>query len=133
MQLKDIYELLELFFKDGFTVDNLCQITGVSSDLICRCINHESITHDETVSLGKVLSFLGMLYMVDTAENSYLKESVSALEHFYHISRDVIANYLGLSRIEFECFLENPKDYPDGYNLLIKLMHFKAVLLQRME
>ncbi len=133
MQVKDINELLERFFADGFSVDNLHQITGVSDELIRRSIEHDNITHEEAVILGKVMSFLGLLYMVDVEDDSYLKETVSALEQYFHIPKYVISNYLGISPEEFECFLENPKDYPNGYKILIKLMHFKTVLLQRIE
>mgnify|MGYP003301903303 CR=1 FL=1 len=133
MQLKDINELLECFITDGFSIDNLCQMTGVSSELIRRFINHDNITHEETIVLGKVVSFLGLLYMVDVEDNSYLKESVSALMQFFHIPNNAISNYLGISSTEFECFLENPKEHPDGYKILIKLMHLKTVLLQGIE
>ena len=80
MQHKDIYDLMNLFFADGFTIENLCEITGVSSELIGRCVNRNNITHEEALTLGKVVTFLSLLYMVDTEEGAYLKESISALE-----------------------------------------------------
>lgn len=133
MQLKDIYELLNYFLKDGFSIDILSQVTGVSNELIERCIKHDNISNEETVILGKVVSFLGMLYMVDVDDRSYLKESISALEQFYHISQNAIASYCGMSSTELEKFLENPETYPNGYKILVKLMHLRTVLLQRME
>ncbi len=132
MQAKDIYSLLEQFLNDGFTTVNLSQITGVPSDLIDKCCQKKELLHEETLELGsKVLSFLSLLYMVDTEDNMYLKDSVSALECFYHLSREAIANYMGMNLSEFECFLDDPQTYPDGHKLSIKLMHFKTVLLQR--
>ena len=133
MQSRDIYELLKRFFADGFTIENLCKITGISSELISRCIDGGNITQEETQILGRVVAFLGLLYMVNTKENSYLKESVSSLECFYQIPHEAIANYLDISNIELDAFLENPKDYPNGHDILLRLMHFKAVLLQKVE
>lgn len=133
MQLKDIYELLNYFLKDGFSIDNLSQVTGVSKDLIERCIKHDNISNEEIVILGKVVSFLGMLYMVDVDDSSYLKESLSALEQFYHIPKNAIASYCGISSTELEKFLENPETHPNGYKISVKLMHLRTVLLQRMD
>jgi len=80
MQAKDIYSLLEQFLNDGFTTVNLSQITGVPSDLIDKCCQKKELLHEETLELGsKVLSFLSLLYMVDTEDNMYLKDSVSAI------------------------------------------------------
>ena len=133
MQHKDIYDLMNLFFADGFTIENLCEITGVSCELIGRCINRNKITHEEALTLGKVVTFLSLLYMVDTEEDAYLKESISAFEHIYNIPHNAIANYLGISSMELDCLLDNPKDYPEKHKLLLKLMHFKAVVMQRIE
>ena len=133
MQQKDIYDLMNLFFADGFTIENLCEITDVSSELIERCINRDNITHEEALTLGKVVTFLSLLYMVDTEEGAYLKESISALEHIYNIPHNAIANYLGVSSMELDCLLDNPNDYPDKHKLLLKIMHFKTVVLQRIE
>ena len=99
-------------------------------------IRHEIriiITHEETLTIGKVVTFLSLLYMVDTEESAYMKESISALEHIYNIPYNAIAKYLGVSSMELDCFLDNPKDYPNKHKLLLKLMHFKAVVLQRIE
>lgn len=40
------------------------QIIGVSDELIRRSMEHDNITHKETVTFGKVMSFLELLYMV---------------------------------------------------------------------
>ena len=133
MQHKDIYDLMNLFFTDGFTIENLCKITSVSSELIERCINRNNITHEEALTLGKVITFLSLLYMVDTEEGAYLKESISALEYTYNIPHNAIANYFGVSSMELDCLLDNPNDYPDKHKLLLKIMHFKTVVLQRIE
>lgn len=133
MQHKDIYDLMNLFFTDGFTIENLCKITSVSSELIERCINRNNLTHEEVLTLGKVVTFLSLLYMVDTEEGAYLKESISALEYTYNIPHNAIANYFGVSSMELDCLLDNPNDYPDKHKLLLKIMHFKTVVLQRIE
>ena len=133
MQHKDIYDLMNLFFADGFTIENLSEITSVSSELIERCINRNNLTHEEVLTLGKVVTFLSLLYMVDTEEGAYLKESISALEYTYNIPHNAIANYLGVSSMELDDLLGNPKDYPEKHKLLLKLMHFKAVVMQRIE
>lgn len=131
MKSKDIYELLEQFQNDGFSLDSLAVITKVPVSLITRCANRERITHEETLLLETVLSFLGLMYMVDTADVSYLRESYSALEHFYHIPQQAVANYLGITLPEFQQFLDAPESLPNGQELLIKFTHFKAIILQR--
>lgn len=73
------------------------------------------------------------MYMVDTEEGAYLKENISALEHIYNIPHNAIAKYLGISSMELDCLLDNPKDYSEKHKLLLKLMHFKAVVMQRIE
>ena len=133
MQHKDIYDLMNLFFADGFTIENLCEIISVSRELIEQCINRNNLTHEEVLALGKVVTFLSLLYMVDTEECTYLKESISALEYTYNIPHNAIANYLGVSSMELDDLLDNPKDYPEKHKLLLKLMHFKAVVMQRIE
>lgn len=131
MQSKNIYELLEQFQSDGFSLDSLAAITNVPAALIARCANREKITHEETMLLGNVLSFLGLMYMVDTADATYLRESYSALEHFYHIPQQAVASYLGISSSEFQQFLDAPESLPNSQKLLMKFTHLKTIILQR--
>ena len=130
MQMRDIHSLLEQAFSDGFTIDFINKVTGVPANLIRRCYDRETMTQDEIRSVSQVLDFLALLYMTDTTDVSYLKDSVEALEQHFGFSHTAIAKYLGMSKPDFDTFLENPKDHPDGYNLSIKLIHFRSVLLQ---
>ena len=130
MQMRDIQSLLEQAFSDGFTVDFINRATGVSADLIRRCYDGEAMTQGEIRSISRVLDFLALLYMTDTNDVAYLKDSVEALEQHFGFSHTAIAKYLGMSETAFDTFLENPAGYPDGYNLSIKLIHFRSVLLQ---
>lgn len=129
MKSQNIYELIEQFQSDGFTIDNLSSITGVSSELINRCASRDRLTHDDTIVLGKVLSFLGSLYMVDTNNALYLKDGIDALEQSYKLPRHAIASYLGLKTDEFEKFLELPENYPNSNKLLLRLMHLSKIIL----
>ena len=131
MENKNIYELLEQFQSDGFSLDSLALITNVPAALITRCANREKMSHEETMLIGNVLSFLGLMYMVDTADASYLRESYSVLEHFYHIPRQAVANYLGLTLPEFQQFLDAPESLPNSQKLLMKFSHLKTIILQR--
>lgn len=131
MKSKDIYELLEQFQNDGFSLDSLASITNVPVALISQCARKEKLTHEETIILGDVLSFLGQMYMVDTNDAAYLHESYAALEHFYHIQPQAVANYLGITLPEFQQFLDAPESLHNGHKLLIKFTHFKTIILQR--
>lgn len=131
MENKNINELLEQFQRDGFSLDSLALITNVPAALITRCANREKMSHEETMLIENVLSFLGLMYMVDTADASYLRESYSALEHFYHIPRQAVANYLGLTLPEFQQFLYAPESLPNSQKLLVKFCHLKTIILQR--
>ena len=130
IQIRDIHSLLEQTFSEGFTTDFLSKATGVSADLILRCYNGEAMSQDEIRSISRVLDFLAMLYMTNTNDICYLKDSVEALEQHYGFSHTAIANYLGMDEGDFDIFLEHPAAYPDGYKLSMKVMHFRSVLLQ---
>ena len=130
MQMRDIHSLLEQAFSDGFTVDFINKATGVPADLIWRCYDGEAMTQGEIRSVSQVLDFLALLYMTDTTDISYLKDSVEALEQRFGFSHTAIANYLDMSEPDFVIFLENPKGHPDSYDISMKLIHFRSVLLQ---
>jgi len=131
MQSKDIYELLDAFQNDGFSLESLSAITGVPVSLIVQCANRETFTHEETLLLGKVLSFLGLMYMVDTEDPAYLRESFGAMKHFYNLPQQAVASYLGISSSEFQQFLDAPESLPDSQKLLMKFTHLKTIILQR--
>ena len=130
MQMRDIHSLLEQAFSDGFTVDFINKATGVPADLIRRCYNSEAMTPGEIRSISQVLNFLSLLYMTDTTDVSYLKDSVEALEQHFGFSHNAVAKYLGMSEPDFDTFLKNPTEYPGSYDISMKLMHFRSVLLQ---
>ena len=130
MQMRDIHSLLEQAFSDGFTNDFINKATGVPADLIQRCYGGEAMTRDEIRSVSQVLDFLALLYMTDTTDVSYLKDSVKALEQHFGFTHTAIAKYLGMSEKDFDTFLKNPTEYPGGYDISMKLMHFRSVLLQ---
>mgnify|MGYP003302860765 CR=1 FL=1 len=130
MQMRDIHSLLEQAFSDGFTNDFINKATGVPADLIQRCYGGEAMTRDEIRSVSQVLDFLALLYMTDTTDVSYLKDSVKALEQHFGFTHTAIAKYLGMSEKDFDTFLKNPTAYPGGYDISMKLMHFRSVLLQ---
>lgn len=133
MNVKDIHVLMEQFFSDGFTADNLSKITGVSSKIIMRCTNAETLSQREIMDMGTVLDLLGFLYMTDTNNLHYLKDCVASLEQYFSLPHIAIANYLGLNEPELDRFLESPESYNNGYKLSMKLMHLRTVLLQRWE
>ncbi len=130
MQMRDIHSLLDQAFSDGFTVDFIYKATGVPADLIRRCYDSEAMSQGEIRSISQVLNFLALLYMTDTNDVAYLKDSVEALEQHFGFPHTAIASYLDMSEPDFDTFLGNPKDYPDGYDISMKLMHFRSVLLQ---
>lgn len=133
MENKNIYSLLEQFFSDGFTADCLSRITNVSKNTIVRCYDGEKLSQNESEELVHVINLLGMLYMCDTTDTYYLKEAVVSLEQYYNLPHIAIANYLGFSENEFDSFLRNPKGCSNSYDLSIKLMHLRFVLLQKQE
>lgn len=133
MDAKNIYELLDKFQSDGFTLESLSCITGVPSELITRCADRDKLTHEETMALSKVLNRLGLLYMVDVECDAYLQDTVASLEHFYKLPRYAIASYLGIDLAEFEQLLAAPEKHPKGLALTTKLLHFRNILMQRME
>lgn len=130
MQMRDIHSLLEQAFSNGFTVDFINKATSVPADLIRCCYGGEAMTQGEIRSVSRVLDFLALLYMTDTTDVAYLKDSVEALEQHFGFSHTAMAKYLCMSEPDFNTFLEDPKGHSDGYDISMKLMHFRTVLLK---
>ena len=122
---------MQQFFSDGFTAENLSKITGVSADLISRCAHGETLSHNEIMDMGIVLDSLCSLYMVDTGNPGYLKECITVLEQYFNLPHIAIANYLELTELTLNSFLNNPVSYENGYELSLKLMHLRTIFMQR--
>ena len=60
----DLHYLLEKAFSDGFTIDNLSNVTGVSIDLINR-VDDKKLTQEDIIQLHSLLSFLSLLHLND--------------------------------------------------------------------
>ncbi len=131
MVVRDIYSLLEQYLADGFTFESMSKVSNVSVDIIERCYRKEKLTEEEILKSSKVLDVLGQLYMCETDSEIYLKDVVEALEMYFVLSHKAIASYMGLSVAEFNRFLDKPSEYPDGFELSVKLLHLRNVLLQR--
>ena len=60
----DLHYLLEKAFSDGFTNDNLSNVTGVSIDLINR-VDEKKLTQEDIKQLNSLLCFLSQIYLED--------------------------------------------------------------------
>lgn len=132
MNVKNIYTLLEQFFSDGFTVENLSKITNVPSHTIKRCTNGETLSQSEIADMGKVLALLCSLYMVDTTDCHYLKDCVASLEQHFDLPHVAVAKHLGFTELELDRFLESPTSYINGYEVSMRIMHLRTMLLQKL-
>ncbi|GAA0802114.1 hypothetical protein GCM10008910_33070 [Faecalicatena orotica] len=126
----DIWSLLEQFYSDGFTVETLSKTTGISAELLERCRKKETLNRDDLQELTYVLAFLSELYMQDTTSINYLKDLVAMLTWYFMISKEAIANYLHLTKEEFETFLADPRNYPNCYDLSMNLMLLYVTLVR---
>lgn len=97
MQDTDIWNLIERYIDNGFSLKCLSMITDVSIDVIERCYNKENLSQNEISEINAVLWFLGQLYCCDTENQMYLQNIVSALCYYFEVSKYAIARYLGIS------------------------------------
>lgn len=124
MQVRDIWSMLEQFLSEGFSLECLSKVTDTSIDVINRCYNREKLSQNDMNALREVLWFLTKLYCCNTEENEpYLQDVVSVLCDFLEVSRTAIAKHLGISEDQLNCFLNKPEEYPNGFNITIKLLH----------
>lgn len=130
MQIRNIWSLLDQYKADGFSLKCLSKVTDTSIDVIERCYNKEELNQDDVKELNTVLWFLGQLYCCDTNNKLYLHEIVLALCYYFEVSRIAVAKYLGIIEDQLSCFLDDPANYPNGYNLSIKLLHLFNTFLR---
>lgn len=126
----DIWSLLEQFYSDGFTDETLSKAAGVPAELLEKCRKKETLTREEYQELTYVLAFLSELYMEDTTNINYLKDLAAMLTWYFMVSNKAIANYLHLTEAEFETFLADPRNYPNGYDLSMNLMLLYVTLVR---
>ena len=91
----DLHYLLEKAFSDGFTIDNLSNVTGVSIDLINR-VDDKKLTQEDIKQLNSLLYFLSQIYLEDVANGKNLKDIVHILVSHFGLAYDTIAHYLEL-------------------------------------
>lgn len=118
----DLHYLLEKAFSDGFTIDNLSNVTGVSIDLINR-VDDKKLTQEDIKQLNSLLYFLSQIYLEDVANGKNLKDIVHILVSHFDLAYDTIAHYLELKTSELDEFLSKPEKYRNTYNLSLKLMN----------
>ena len=106
----DLHYLLEKAFSDGFTIDNLSNVTGV-------------LTQEDIKQLNSLLYFLSQIYLEDVANGKNLKDIVHILVSHFGLAYDTIAHYLELKTSELDEFLSKPEKYRNTYNLSLKLMN----------
>ena len=118
----DLHYLLEKAFSDGFTIDNLSNVTGVSIDLINR-VDDKKLTQEDIKQLNSLLYYLSQIYLEDVANGKNLKDIVHILVSHFGLAYDTIAHYLELKTSELDEFLSKPEKYRNTYNLSLKLMN----------
>lgn len=112
----DLHYLLEKAFSDGFTNDNLSNVTGVSIDLINR-VDEKKLTQEDIKQLNSLLCFLSQIYLEDVENGKNLKDIVHVLVSHFGLAYDTIAHYLELKTSELDEFLSKPEKYRNTYNL----------------
>lgn len=133
MVVKDIQNLLDKFFADGFTMDCLCKATNVPPDLIRKAYDKEKLDMDEIMALNPVLYFLTQLYLCDTSTKAYLEDVSTVMCEYYKMPMNAVSNYLGLDEAQYQAFLNDPEKYSNGYNLTVRLLHLFISLVREKE
>ena len=118
----DLRTLLQKAFSDGFTVENLSNVTGVPINLINR-VDDKNLSQEDIKTLQLLLYFLSQIYLEDITDGKNLESVVSALVSCYGLTCNTIAHYLDLTTSELNEFLAQPDKYSNSYNISLKLMN----------
>ena len=108
-------------FSDGFTNDNLSNVTGVYIDLINR-VDEKKLTQEDIKQLNSLLCFLSQIYLEDVENGKNLKDIVHVLVSHFGLAYDTIAHYLELKTSELDEFLSKPEKYRNTYNLSLNFI-----------
>lgn len=130
MRIVDLKTLVENAYSDGFSGRMLENLTGVPETLIHRYIDGDILSEKEIRSLSPLQYVLEQLYLVNVENGTNLKGIVEGLEIFFAIPKHITASYIGVTENQLDDFIENPKDYDNGYNLSLKLMHLFTTLVR---
>ena len=118
-EIFDLWELLEKYFDDGFTLDSLNLILGTDIGDVSDC----SVEDQE-----RILEFLSFLYAQKVNQDDYLLNIVDSLDKMFHIIKESIAKYVGLSLNELDVLIKNPAEHADKLEVVFQLINlFNAI------
>ena len=115
----DLGELLERYFEDGFTLDSLNLILETNIDDVSDCSVEDQV---------RIFEFLSFLYVQKISQDDYLLSIVDSLDEMFHITKESIAKYVGLSLNELDELIKNPTKHTDKLEAAFRLMNLFNVV-----
>lgn len=125
IEIIDHRQLLNKYIEQGFSLEALSKVTGISTDALGK-FSTQSISAVNDLSENDLIYlhvFLTQLYCVSPQDSEYLCSLVDGLVEYFHISRNAVANYIGLPVEELDKFLVSPEKFDDGEKYTTRIMH----------
>lgn len=131
MIVRNLQDLLDQFFLEGFTMECLSKSTGISVDLIENFCRRNGKTSEDNEVAKSILYVLGELYLNNVEQKTYLADIVKALNMFYEVPIVAIEKYLGINSEQFQAFINDPQCNEEGIYLTIKLFHLFTTFVRQ--
>lgn len=118
--MSDITYFLKLFIDDGFTLECLSKATDTPIEVLQKCITDPPNDTEFDTRLICPFVFLETLYEWRSYDD-YFKDYVDAVCLYYSVPKKALSNYMGMTEVQFDKFIENYRDFPNGRELSVKL------------
>jgi hypothetical protein len=126
MLATDIRDLLRKCVKQGFSLDSISMATRLTVEELQRMLDDSYYLPDDYSRVSYLGIFLMLLYAVTPADHFYFTSLLDTLTTYFGISKEAIANYLGISIDELNSFDNSPrKSYIE-----LKLMHLFTTFIR---
>ena len=124
--IREIGDFIQLFLDDGFTLECLSKTMNVPIEWLKECVSDNPPNEvKKLLKLKGVFSFLIVLYghKNDRQEpSSFLNDLLDSYYELYRVPTKAIGAFLGLNEDQFDSFLQNPQEYPCGFQLSIEML-----------
>lgn len=124
--IREIGDFIQMFLYDGFTLECLSKTMNIPIEWLEECVSDNPPKEvKKLLKLKGVFNFLIVLYghKNDKQEpSSFLTDLLDSCYELYGVPKKAIGAFLGLNDEQFDSFLHNPQEYPDGFQLSTEML-----------